>query len=515
MSNQISDNNKRIAKNTILLYVRMILLLLVSLYTSRIILQTLGVEDYGIYNVVGGVVAMFAFLNGAMAGATQRFLNFSLGKNDKKEVNEIFNTSIIIHLIIALSVIVLAETVGLWFMYNKMVIPANRFEAAFWVFQCSVLSMAVNMMSVPYNAVIIAHEKMGAFAYISLLEAILKLLIVYVLIVAGWDKLKLYACLLLLVSISIRMVYSSFSKRHFEETKFKWIWNKARIKEMGTFACWNLIGNLALIAVTQGLNMVLNVFFGPIVNAARGVAVQVQNVIQQFATNLQMAINPQITKSYAKGDMKYLETLVCGSSKFSFFLVFLLSLPILIMAEQVLSYWLVTPPEYSASFLRIILLSILIDGLSNSLGTTISASGKIRKYQLINGLSMISILPISILMLYICESPLIVFIVQLTITVCTHFLKFYFAGKYSHISFLTYCKNVYVPILSVVVASTIVPVLLYNYMRHNLFSFILVGLICLLSVISSMWLLGLRQNEKKLLLGKATALKSKLHINKC
>lgn len=260
MSNQTSDNNKRIAKNTMLLYVRMILLLLVSLYTSRIILQTLGVEDYGIYNVVGGVVAMFAFLNGAMAGATQRFLNFSLGKNDKKEVNEIFNTSIIIHLIIALSVIVLAETVGLWFMYNKMVIPANRFEAAFWVFQCSVLSMAVNMMSVPYNAVIIAHEKMGAFAYISLLEAILKLLIVYVLIVAGWDKLKLYACLLLLVSISIRMVYSSFSKRHFEETKFKWIWNKARIKEMGTFACWNLIGNLALIAVTQGLNMVLNVF---------------------------------------------------------------------------------------------------------------------------------------------------------------------------------------------------------------------------------------------------------------
>lgn len=514
MSTQTSDNNKRIAKNTVLLYARMILLLLVSLYTSRIILQTLGVEDYGVYNVVGGVVAMFTFLNGAMAGATQRFLNFSLGKNNIKEVNEIFNTSVIIHLIIAVSVIGLAETIGLWFMYNKMVIPVNRFDAAFWVFQCSVFSMAVNMMSVPYNAVIIAHEKMGAFAYISLLEAILKLLIVYVLIYAGWDKLKLYACLLLLVSIFIRMIYSSYSKRHFEETKFQWIWNKERMKEMGAFACWNLIGNLALMVVTQGLNMVLNVFFGPIVNAARGVAVQVQNVIQQFATNLQMAINPQITKSYARGDIKYLITLICGSSKFSFFLVYLLSLPILIMTEQILSYWLVTPPEYSASFLRIILLSILIDSLSNSLNTTISASGKIRKYQLVNGLTMISILPISILLLYVCESPIIVFVVQLAITACAHFLKLYFAGKYSHMSFLTYSQKVYVPIMSVVAISAVTPYVLYKYMDHTIVSFIIVGLVSLLSVLISVWLLGLRQNEKKLLLGKVKTMMSKFYLNK-
>ena len=267
---QTQNNNKRIAKNTLLLYLRMIFLLSISLFTSRVVLQTLGVEDYGIYNVVGGVVALFAFLNGAMTGATQRYLNFDLAKNDTKALSETFSTALIIHSLIALTLILLSETVGLWFMYEKMVIPEERMTAAMWVLQCAILVMSVNIISVPYNAAIIAHEKMGAFAYISLLEATLKLLIVYMLYISPVDKLILYAILLLTVSVVIRFVYSSYSHKHFKETHFRFIWNTVKLKEMGAFASWNLIGNLALMGVTQGLNMLLNVFFGPVVNAARG-----------------------------------------------------------------------------------------------------------------------------------------------------------------------------------------------------------------------------------------------------
>lgn len=490
----------------------MIILLFVSLYTSRVVLQTLGVVDYGIYNVVGGVVTMFAFLNGAMAGATQRYLNFSLGKNNKKELNEIFCTSVIIHFLIAVIVIILAETIGLWFMFNKMVIPSDRFDAAFWVFQCSMLAMVINMMSVPYNAVIIAHEKMGAFAYISLLEAFFKLLIVYLLMISSWDKLKLYSFLLLLVSISIRMIYSNYSKRHFAETKFSLIIDKPKIKEMGLFACWNLVGNLALMGVTQGLNMVLNVFFGPIVNAARGVAVQVQGVVQQFATNLQMAMNPQITKSYACGDMDYLCDLVCSSSKYSFFLVYFLSLPIMIMTDQILDYWLVTPPAYSATFLRLILMCILIDSMSNSLGTTISSSGKIRKYQLINGLTMLSILPISIILLNMCKNPALVFIVQFTITLCAHFLKLYFASQYSNLTFTVFFRQVYTRIVAVTIVSAIVPFIVYNTVNRNFLTFVFSGIICMLSVLLTVFLLGMKKSERKILYGRIGVLKSKFHI---
>lgn len=316
---QTQNNNKRIAKNTLLLYLRMIFLLSISLFTSRVVLQTLGVEDYGIYNVVGGVVALFAFLNGAMTGATQRYLNFDLAKNDTKALSETFNTALIIHSLIALTLILLSETVGLWFMYEKMVIPEERMTAAMWVLQCAILVMSVNIISVPYNAAIIAHEKMGAFAYISLLEATLKLLIVYMLYISPVDKLILYAILLLTVSVVIRFVYSSYSHKHFKETHFRFIWNTVKLKEMGAFASWNLIGNLALMGVTQGLNMLLNVFFGPVVNAARGVAVQVQGAIQQFANNFQTAINPQITKSYASNQLEYMHSLICRGAKFSFF----------------------------------------------------------------------------------------------------------------------------------------------------------------------------------------------------
>lgn len=504
-----SENNKRIAKNTLLLYFRMIFLLIISLYTSRIVLQTLGVEDYGIYNVVGGVVTMFAFLNNAMGSATQRFLNFDLAQNNDQALKETCNTALIVHFLIALLVIILSETIGLWFLYEKMVIPNERMTAAFWVFQCAIFIMAVNIISVPYNAVIIAHEKMGAFAYISILEASLKLFIIYLLYISPFDKLIVYSILLLLVSVIIRFVYTTYSHKHFKETKFLFIWKKNKLKEMGAFASWNLIGNLALIGLTQGLNILLNMFFGPIVNAARGVAVQVQGAIQQFATNFQTAINPQITKSYAAGQLDYMHSLVCKSSKFSFFMVLLLSLPFIIMTDYVLILWLKTPPAYTAIFLRIILINAMVDCLSNPLNNAINATGKIRTFQLTNGVLMLLVVPLGYIALQFNTPPTIVFLIQLGMTAFSHIFKLIFTHNRIGIKFSYYVKKVYVPIFTVSIIAPILPYYLYNSIKQNFIGFIITGFICILCVILSVYLLGLESNERVVINSRIKSTKNK------
>lgn len=505
-----AENNKRIAKNTLLLYFRMIFLLAISLYTSRIVLQTLGIEDYGIYNVVGGIVTMFAFLNNAMGGATQRYLNFDLAQNNIIKLKETFNTALIIHTIIAFIIIFLSETIGLWFLYEKMVIPPERMNAALWVYQCSILIMAINIISVPYNAAIIAHEKMGAFAYISILEASLKLIIVYLLYISHFDKLIIYATLLLIISIIIRFVYTTYSHKNFIETHFHFIWNKKKIKEMGSFASWNLIGNLALIGVTQGSNILLNIFFGPTINAARGVAVQVQSAIQQFAISFQTAINPQITKSFASKQLEYMHSLICRSSKFSFLMVLLLSLPFIIMTDYILSLWLGTPPNYTAIFLKIILINAMIDCFSNPLNNAMNATGKIRSFQLCNGLLMLSVIPLSYICLKFEPNPSIVFIVQLLMTALSHIVKLLFVKKMTGIPLLIYAKKVYIPSFLVLIISPIIPYHVYNYLQHNIFTFLLTGILCILCVSISIYGVGLEKNERKIINAKIKTLISKI-----
>ncbi len=491
-----SGKNKVIVKNTVLLYIRMIFLLGINLFTSRIVLSVLGIEDYGIYNVVGGVVAMFSFLNTAMASATQRFLNFDLAKNNIQALNLTFSSAVIIHIIIALIIFLLSETIGLWFLFNKMVIPQDRFMAAFWVFQCSILVMIVNVISVPYNATIIAHEKMSAFAYISIIEATLKLLIVYLLYILPFDKLEIYALFLLIVSICIRFIYTSYSHRHFKETHSRFVWNSKKIKEMGAFASWNLIGNLALVGVTQGLNMLLNVFFGPVVNAARGVAVQVQGAIQQFVTNFQTAVNPQITKSFATKDLQYMHDLVCGSSKFSFFLILFLSLPVLILTNKILDLWLTHTPEYTSLFLKIILINAMIDCLSNPLNNAVNASGIIRTFQLTNGTFMLLVVPLAYLMLIYDRNPALVFISQLIMTLLSHFLKLYFTKKRTGLSIILYAKKVYLPVLWVILTAPIIPYLLYLNITDPTLNLLLTGFACLISVAFFVYTLGLQSKER-------------------
>ena len=367
----------------------------VSLYTSRVVLNTLGIENFGIYNVVGGFVTMFGFLNNAMASASQRFLTFEIGRKDSIQLRNVFNMSVNIHFIIAFVILIFAETVGLWFVNAKLTIPPERMIAAMWVYQFSILTLMVDMVSVPYNAIIIAHERMNVFAWISIIEVSLKLLIVFMLVWFGFDKLKLYAVLTFGVALIIQLIYGFYCSRNFKESKFRWFWDKALYRILMSYAGWNLWGNAAGVIMGQGVNVLLNIFFGPAVNAARGIAYQVRGAVNSFVTNFQMAMNPQIIKYFATDDLKHMHQLIFQGAKYSFFLLFILSLPILLEAEIILKLWLKIVPEYAVIFTRLIIINILIDSISGPLMTAANASGKIKLYQGIVGGLLILNLPVS------------------------------------------------------------------------------------------------------------------------
>ena len=498
----ISANNKRIAKNTLLLYFRMLFMMAVSLYTSRVVLNVLGVEDFGIYNVVGGIVTMFTFMNGAMASATQRYLTFELGRGDFNRLHKVFCTSIHIHALISFAIFILAETVGLWFLYTHMTIPTDRMDAAFWVYQFAVVSCMVVLMSVPYNASIIAHEKMSAFAYISILEVVLKLLIVYMLVWFEFDKLKLYAVLMFCVQMISRIAYGRYCGKHFEETRYQRIWDRKLFREMTGFAGWSLFGNLAAVAFTQGLNILLNMFFGPAVNAARGIAVQVQNAIQGFCANFQMALNPQITKNYASGDLKQMHSLVFASSKYSFFLLFFLSFPVIIEAEQILTVWLKVVPAHTVNFVRLILCIIMVDAVANPLIVSAQATGKIKVYQAVVGGILLLIVPVAYLVLKLGGTPGSAFVVHFAFVILAQIARVWMIRPMIRLSVREYVKKVVCRIAGVVMLSVILPVSVYEMFAPSLLRFLLVGVTCVVSVGIAVYFAGLQGSERAFVIDK-------------
>ncbi len=502
MSNPISDNNKRIAKNTLFLYFRMMFIILVSLYTSRVILKTLGVEDYGIYNVVGGFVSMFGFLNTAMSATTQRYITYSLGTENTAQLNKVFSNCVMTHILIALIVLLFAESVGLWFLFNKMIIPESRMTAAFVVFQCSVVSTVVLILSVPYNADIIAHEKMSAFAYISIVEVTLKLLIVFLLKFSGIDKLIFYGILLLIVQCSIRLIYGSYCKRHFEETKFRIIWDFSLFKEMLSFAGWNLWGGVSNIMYTHGVNLLLNLFFGPTVNAARGIAIQVQNAISQFANSFQMAINPQITKSYAQRDYAYMHKLVFRSSKFTFILLFILSLPIFTETEAILKLWLGVVPNWTVVFLRLMLCIVIIDSVANPFMVSVAATGNVKLYQSIIGGTMLLIVPTSYIFLKLGCAPNIVFITHLFFAVLTFILRLFIVKRLIHFSIIEYCKVCIFKIIAIVVPSFFSVWILTKCLNESFESQLFVVVLSVVIGVIFSFICGLTINERQILVQK-------------
>lgn len=497
-----SQNNKRIAKNTMLLYFRMLFIMIISLFTSRINLQSLGAEDFGIYNVVGGVVAMFSVFSGSLATAISRFITFELGKDNKERLSKVFSTAVSIQFLLSLFIIIVAEFAGVWFLNNKMIIPEDRLNSANWVLQLSIFSFAVNLISVPYNAAIIAHEKMSAFAYISIFEVVMKLLICYYLFISPIDKLVTFSVLLFVLSISLRLIYGMYCKKHFEECHYNLILDKKLFKEIAGFAGWSSFTLVAYSLYNSGLNILLNLFFGPVVNAARGIAVQVQNAVQGFSRNFQTAINPQIIKSYAEGDLQRVYSLIFIGSKFSFFLVFFLSLPIILEADIILSIWLKDVPEHTVAFVRLILVIVTIDSIGGPLYCAQQATGKIRNFQLITGILMLMILPVSYIALKFGAEAEAVYIVYISILSIVQLISIVLINRMIKMPLIGFLKEVGLKIMFVVVTSIILPLTVYHYFSNGTTAFFIVCITCVMSTMISIYFCGLSQKERSLVNSK-------------
>lgn len=389
------SNNKQIAKNAAALYFRMILTMLVGLYTSRVILQVLGVEDYGIYNVVGGFVSMFSLISGSISASISRFLTFELGRRDIEKLKRVFSTSILVLCGVSILVVIATESVGLWYLYNKMVIPVERMNAAFWVFQISVLTFVINLVNMPYNASIVSHERMDMYAYLSIADAVIKLLICYAVMASPIDRLIFYAILLFLTGVFNQIIYVWYCKNKFEECHFKWILDRSLFKDIFGFAGWNFIGSSAAILRTQGANLLLNWAGGPIVNAANGIANTISGVVSGFVGNFTQAFNPQITKRYAAGEYRSLMELLINGSKYAYYLMFILALPVALNTEFILKIWLGVVPEHTVWFCRLTFIFLLAESISRPIITAKNATGSIRNYQLVVGGILLLMLPIS------------------------------------------------------------------------------------------------------------------------
>lgn len=508
------ENTKRIAKNTLILYVRTLFTMLVSLYTSRVILNTLGVSDFGICNVVGGVVAMFSVISNSLSSSISRFITFELGHGDINKLRRIFSTSVNIQIGIALIIVILAECIGVWFVNNKLNIPRDRLVAANWVFQCSLLSFATGLISVPYNACIIAHEQMSAFAYMSILETILKLVIVYMLLISPYDKLISYSILFFIVAIIMRIIYGWYCKSRFVECNYKFIYDKPLIKEMTGFAGWSFFGNTAYMLNTQGVDMLINIFFGVTLNAAKGVASQVQNAVMQFVGNFTIALNPQITKSYASGERDYMNKLVCRGAKFSYFLLLIFTVPIVCEADYILHIWLKTVPKYAPIFLRLMLFGTLMTLLGNTMLTAIQATGNIRRYQLWITITGCFVFPLTWIAYKLGLPPESTYVIYIVIYFLLNFVRVYIAKGLMNFPVRLYLFDVVFRVVIVSIIAFILPLLVLHYLEPG---FIRLCISCIVGLISSLLtinILGLEQVEREIIYKKVSNFLFKLKFYK-
>ena len=509
MGEKIHDN-KRIAKNTIVLYGRMLVLMFIGLFTSRIVLNALGVEDYGINNVVGGFLGLFAIVTQSMSSTISRYVTFELGRNNAYDANKVFCTSVNIQVLYALIIVLLAETLGLWFLNTKLVIPETRLFAANVVYQLAVVSMVINLISVPYDACIVAHERMSAFAYITLYDAVAKLVIAYLLYLHIMDNLIFMALLNTGVAWSQRVIYLKYCKKNFLECKYHLIFDKGLLKRMFGFAGWNLIGSSSAVLRDQGGTVLLNMFFGPTVNAAQGIAAQINGKVMAFAGSFMTAMNPQITKSYASGDMDYLYKLIYKGSRFSFCLMLFFALPVWLNTHFVLKVWLGGVPDHTIWFARFMMCFVMLEALSNTIVIAVKATEKIKKYQIVvGGLQMLN-LPLTYLIFKLgCppESQLImaVFIGHITLAARLMITK-----KLFGLSPGLFFRKVYINVLSVTVVAMTIPFLVINSMNEGWICLIVSTLLSLICVPLSAYFVGCDMNEKSMIRGKLVSLYSKI-----
>lgn len=504
-------DNRTILRNTSLLYVRMLFILIVGLYTSRVLLATLGVVDFGLYNVVGGVIVLTNVLTASVGSAGVRFLTYYLGEKDFNYLKLLFGNLLTVYVVLAIIVFVLGETVGLWLVMEKLSIPSDRYNASMWVYQLSIIAAMVNIISLPYNSVIIAHEKMSAFAYITIIDVILKLLIVYVILIIPYDKLVTYAILILFIQVLDRIIYGVYCTRNFAEVHSRPLRNVVLLKKIVSYSFWATIGGVGYMGYTQGLNILLNIFFGPTINAARAISVQVETKSKGFSENFQLAVKPQIIKNYASKNLKRVRQLMALSSKFSFFLTLLIALPISFEINNVLTFWLDNVPQWTGEFVMITFAITAIRVLADPLFQVIHAEGNIRNFQIVEGGTLILILPICyILLKFFYVSPIIPYYVLFILELVAQCVRMAYALPIAEYRLIDYVREIILPTMCVLLISIMIllflkkemPLLFSNFMGGGIISFIITAL--------SIFFVGCNKRERGAMISKAISLIKKI-----
>ena len=504
----MASSNKTIAKNTAFLYVRMLVVMAVTLYTTRVVLQVLGASDYGIYNVVGGIVAMMNFINAALSSSSSRFLTYELGAGEKERLNCTFSASLNLHLVAAVLVLIISETVGLWFLYEKLVIPPDRMTAAFWVFQFSVVTMMLSFTQVPFNASLIAHENMSIYAYIGLYEAVTNLLVVYLISITPADKLIMYALILMLNKAVVQFFMCLYTSHKYDECRFRIVKDSELYKKLLGYSGWDLIGNLAVVCQGQGINILLSMFFGPVVNAARAVAVQIQGGVSMFVSNFLLAVRPQVVKSYAEGNSPRMYQLTFMGAKFSYLLMLALILPLCFEIKFVLRIWLGNDvPENTGIFAIIVLITYLMETYHMSSLMAYHAIGRIKTGNLVGGSLMISSLPISYLLLKLGCPAYSVFIAIFSVNFIQMIYSWWLIHGYVTFSYRELLRKVYFPTVLISFFATVPPLILYLFLPEGWFRFVLILAITEICLIPFVYHIGLEKEERMQLV---TLIQSKL-----
>ncbi|MBO4585779.1 MAG: lipopolysaccharide biosynthesis protein [Bacteroidales bacterium] len=501
-SGSISENSRRIARNTVLLYFRMAVMILVGLYTSRVVLNALGQDDFGTYGAVGGVVALFGVFTGSFAGAISRFMAFEMGK-EKSRLEEVFSTTVFIQLALSAFVVILAEVLGIWFLNTRMVIPGGRLVAANWVLQCSIFMFVINLLSVPYNAAIIAHERMEAFAYISIAEALLALGAAITVKYSSSDRLVLYAILMLVVSLIVRVLYGAYARKHFAECRFsRSKVEKDILREMGSYAGWTFLGNGSNVLNAQGINILMNIFFGVRVNAARDVTVKLEGNLSRFINNFSTAMNPQITKAYASGNLSYMHELVCKGSKYSCLLFYFFAMPIVLEAPALLKLWLGMVPEYADVFVRISLLTSLLVASGTPFATAIFATGKVKRYQIVVSVTYVMALPATYLLYKLGFPPQNAFWMLLAASSATMLERVFMACRLIEMPLGKVMTDVVLRVLAVCAASFVIPYMITRLMEPTMLRALWVVLAAFASTALFAFLLGATSGEREFALSQ-------------
>lgn len=507
MPEESAANNKRIAKNTMFLYIRQIMVLIVGLYTVRIVLNVLGEADYGIYNVVGGIVTMMAFLNSGMIAASQRFMAFEIGKKDTEKLKKVFAISALVHVFIAIFIFIIAETVGLWFVNTQLNIASERMYAANWVYQCSVFTFIISIISIPYSSCIIAHEQMKVYAYVSIVEALTKLGVAFLLFVSPIDTLILYSILLLFIQILIRCLYTIYCKKHFEESTFRYIWDKDLFKDLFSFASWSIVGNLGFSFKDQGSNIILNIFFGPTINAARSIALQISHCINSFSNNFAIALTPQITKQYASGNYEESRNLVYLGSRYSFFLMSLISIPFLINIDYTLQLWLKDVPEYTSIFVELTLMASLMYAMTQPITNAIQATGNIKWFQISLAILLLLELPIAWIILKLGGKPYMAVLP----TIFTNFLSIYLRiiilkKLVVGYSIRTFTFDVILRCFAIFILCWGISYYIRTLFEETLLGFVVTIFFALCVSFITIFIFGIKKQEKEILVEKARQL---------